>query len=146
MLQHLPTERVIRRYVAELVRVLWPDGLLIFQLPSHMPLPYRLQLGRKAYLFLARLGLRRSWLYTRLGLQPMRMRFVPESVMAAHLRAVGARVLETRAEREDWGRDLAERLRLVPSSGILSTTYFRHARHRRSTTQPRPSPLRTRAA
>jgi SAM-dependent methyltransferase len=124
VLQHLPSEALIRGTMAELVRLLRPNGLLVFQLPSFMPVAYRLQLGRKAYLLLRRLGVSPEWLYGRLGLQPMRMRFLPEQAVVRRLERLGARVLHTHAEREDWGADLAQRLRLVSQSGITSTTYY----------------------
>jgi trans-aconitate methyltransferase len=58
VLQHLPDAQVIRAYIAEFVRVLKPGGLLVFQLPSFIPLRYRLELRRKLYVGLRQLGLR----------------------------------------------------------------------------------------
>src|SRR3712207_470980 len=112
VLQHLPSEALIRRYLAELARVLKEDGLLVFQLPSLIPVAYRLQLGRKGYLALRRLGFSGGWLYGRLGLQPMRMRFLPKPAVLDHLEGLGLRVLRARTERQDWGADLAQRLHL----------------------------------
>lgn len=41
VLQHVPPRNALR-YVGELVRVLRPGGLLVFQLPAHMRMPWRL--------------------------------------------------------------------------------------------------------
>lgn len=39
VLQHLPTVEVIRGFIAEFLRVLKPDGLFAFQLPTRIPPP-----------------------------------------------------------------------------------------------------------
>jgi ubiquinone/menaquinone biosynthesis C-methylase UbiE len=56
VLQHLPTRAAIATYVADLARVLAPDGLLVCQIPSHIPLRRRLQLRRRLYGILRSLG------------------------------------------------------------------------------------------
>ena len=49
VLQHLPGRREVQGYLAEFVRVLRPDGLLVFQLPISLPLAVRIQPRRTAY-------------------------------------------------------------------------------------------------
>lgn len=78
VLQHVPA-RTIPRYVSDLVRVLRPRGLLVFELPSVMPLRSRLQGRRRAYWLLRRLGLSHRLLYRTLRLTPIRMSYLPES-------------------------------------------------------------------
>ena len=77
VLQHLPGRGPILRYVAELVRVLSEQGLLVFQLPSHIPLIRRLQ--------------------------PIRMYAVPADVISTHLERLGARLLDADTESTTGG-------------------------------------------
>lgn len=102
VLQHLPDTRVIRAYIAEFVRVLKPGGLLVFQLPSFIPLRYRLELRRKLYVGLRQLGLRPGLLYRRLGLQPIR-KYLPESEATSLVGAVGGTLLELQSRRGKFG-------------------------------------------
>lgn len=67
VLQHVPDRRAIESYIAEFCRIVRPGGLVAFQLPSHIPVIYRLQWQRRPYS-----GLRR----------PRRQRSVPVSAPA----------------------------------------------------------------
>jgi SAM-dependent methyltransferase len=100
VLQHLPSRAAIERYLAEFIRTLTPNGLLVFQLPSALPLTLRLQPRRRAYLLLRRAGMRSEFLYWRLGLHPMRMRHIPSADVIALLNASGARVLDIEARQD----------------------------------------------
>jgi SAM-dependent methyltransferase len=100
VLQHLPDRAMILGYVAEFLRVLRPGGLLVFQLPSALPLPLRLQPRRNVYLALRRLGLRPRFLYWRLGLHPNRMVAIPKPDVVEFLEAHGARVLDVVTRRD----------------------------------------------
>jgi SAM-dependent methyltransferase len=100
VLQHLPDRAMILGYVAEFLRVLRPGGLLVFQLPSALPLPLRLQPRRNVYLLLRRLGLRPRFLYWRLGLHPNRMVALPKPDVVEFLEAHGARVLDVVTRRD----------------------------------------------
>jgi ubiquinone/menaquinone biosynthesis C-methylase UbiE len=73
VLQHLPTVAVIRRFIAEFLRVLKPGGLLAFQLPTRMPprsLRNKLRLRTRAYVTLRAAGFNQRMLYERLKLVP----------------------------------------------------------------------------
>jgi SAM-dependent methyltransferase len=94
VLQHLPTRASIGAYVTELARILAPGGLLVCQIPSHIPLRRRLQPRRRLYGILRSLGVGPRVLYHRLGLFPMRMTSLAEQNVRALLTAAGARVLE----------------------------------------------------
>ena len=100
VLQHLPDRAMILGYVAEFLRVLRPGGLLVFQLPSALPFPLRLQPRRNVYLALRRLGLRPRFLYWRLGLHPNRMVAIPKADVIAFLESHGARVLDVVTRRD----------------------------------------------
>ena len=111
VLQHLPTRAAIAAYVADFVRVLAPGGLLVCQIPSHIPLRRRLQPRRRLYGILRGFGVPPRVLYNRLGLFPMRMTSMPEPDVRALLIAAGARVLEARADA-------------MASTAIESRTYY----------------------
>jgi glycosyltransferase involved in cell wall biosynthesis/SAM-dependent methyltransferase len=110
VLQHLPGRKPILAYVAELVRVLRADGLLVFQLPSYIPPLRRLQPRPRLYRLLRELGVSPGVMYDRLRLQPIRMSAVPIDVMCAHLNRLGARMLDADTE--------------PTTGGVRSTTYY----------------------
>lgn len=111
VLQHLPSEDAVRSYLGELVRVLRPGGLLLFQLPSAMPLAVRLQPRRTLYRLLRRLGLSPRFLYWRLGLHPMSMLALPRGRVERALAQAGAEIARVREERD-------------PEFGFTSATYY----------------------
>jgi SAM-dependent methyltransferase len=97
VLQHLPSETMIRSYLREFLRVLRPGGLLVFQLPSEIGLLHRFQPRRRLYTFLRELGVSDRHLLGPLRLTPMEMRAIPENAVHAWLRSLGATVI--RVER-----------------------------------------------
>lgn len=99
VLQHVPGRRAILGYVRELARLLAPGGLLLFQLPSHIPWRHRVQPQRRLYAALRRIGVPSGALYRRLRLQPIRMSAVPVAEVRHALEQSGARVLEVRTGR-----------------------------------------------
>ena len=111
VLQHMPSRFLIKSYISEFLRILKDGGLLVFQLPSHIPLKHRIQPRRRAYALLRSLGLPRSFLYGQLRLNPVRMNFVPKSHIVDLLNTKGARVLEVKVDS-------------LTSSSIKSSTYF----------------------
>ena len=108
VLGHAPDTATIYRYISEMFRTLQPDGILIFQLASHVPLRKRLQPRRRLYHLLSALGVDKRFLYERLSLYPIRMNFVPEKQVLAHLAAIGARVLDSHPDR-GAGKDVQSR-------------------------------------
>lgn len=93
VLQHLPNRDAAERYVRELVRVLRPGGLLVFQIPGRIPLRHRLQPRRRLYHALRALGLGAFPLYRRGGLHPVRMIDLPEERTVRVVTAAGGKVL-----------------------------------------------------
>lgn len=94
VLQHVPGRVFIRSYLRSFVRMLKTDGLLIFQLPCHIPLLYRFQPRKKLYSLLRAAGVNKEFLYKHLGLIPIRMNFIPEDEIVELLTSAGARVLK----------------------------------------------------
>jgi len=103
VLQHIPRRPVIRKYLAEFVRVLKPGGLLVFQLPSYITLRGRIQRSARLYTALRMLGFNKRFLYERLNLTPIRMNFIREDDVVATLRSAGGRVLRIDAADEADG-------------------------------------------
>ena len=114
VLQHVPERAAIDSYIGEFVRVLRPGGLLVFQLPSHIPRLFRLQWRRRLYLALRRVGFSPGFLYRRLHVFPIAMSHVPEPEILSLLKARGASVLRTRSYRA----------RGIANAGVRSTRYF----------------------
>jgi ubiquinone/menaquinone biosynthesis C-methylase UbiE len=88
VLQHQPDVARVTALIADMVRVLAPGGLLVFQMPLHLPLRNRIQLRRRAYRLVRALGLTHTTAYERLKLSPIRMlalsqRRVEETVRGA---------------------------------------------------------------
>jgi ubiquinone/menaquinone biosynthesis C-methylase UbiE len=98
VLQHVPTKPAILSYVAELVRILKPKGLLVMQIPSAIPLRRLIQLRRRLYIFLTRIGFTGSFLYTRLRLHPMQMNYVPQKKVLSFLKQIGATIVKVEAD------------------------------------------------
>jgi SAM-dependent methyltransferase len=113
VLQHLPSREVVEGYIVEFLRVVKDDGLLVFQLPSHLPLPVRVQPRRRAYLLLRRLGVPPKVLYWRLGLHPNRMLAIPADEVVAFLERHGAKVLDVVTRTEPDVLDFEESIYYV---------------------------------
>jgi len=77
VLQHQPDPESARRIIDDMLRVLAPGGLLVFQIPLSIPWRNRLQVRRRLYRALHALGLPHTFLYQRLKLNPIRMISVP---------------------------------------------------------------------
>lgn len=93
VLQHVPGRRLAVGYVRELVRVLARGGLLVFQVPQRLPLLRRLQLSRRLYASVRRLGVSEQVLLRRTPLTPMRMLSLPEAAVRRAVREPGGTVL-----------------------------------------------------
>jgi SAM-dependent methyltransferase len=94
VLQHLPSRDLVKRMVAELVRVTAPDGIAIIHVPDRVPLVNRFQPLRRFYALLRRLGVSSETLILRTPLQPMRMTPVPRTEVEATIVSAGGAILE----------------------------------------------------
>jgi hypothetical protein len=80
--------------VSEFIRVIAPGGLVIFQLANWIPWRNRIQVRRRLYSVLRAFGADGRFLYTKLGLHPIRMNFLPERDVVNLLEWAGAKVLD----------------------------------------------------
>jgi SAM-dependent methyltransferase len=118
VLQHLPSHQAIVTYLREFVRVLAPGGVLLFQLPDHVPtvtqtsLRSRLRPRTRAAGALHRLGVSPTFLYHHLGWKPeMTMRGLESDRVAAITGDAGGKVV--------WMSDPA-----VDPSGVSNSFYL----------------------
>lgn len=90
VLQHLPNEPTIARYLKEFVRILRPNGLAVFQLPASLSVRWKVQPRRRIYRFLRALRfspqLLQSW-----NLIPMQLTAVPEDRVRSIISAAGGK-------------------------------------------------------
>ena len=115
VLQHVPDRRAIESYIAEFCRVLRPGGLLIFQLPSHIPAIFRLQWRRRLYIGLRSLGFGAPFLYRRLRLLPIAMSYAPEGEIRQLLKSrTAARLLDVETHTASG----------LMNAGLRSNTYY----------------------
>lgn len=94
VLQHVPEQRSIRRYIAEFMRVLRSGGLLVMQLPNRIPMRRRLQARPRLYAWLRAMGISEQLLYQRLRLHPIPMRFLPEGEVVSIVEAGGGKMVQ----------------------------------------------------
>jgi SAM-dependent methyltransferase len=111
VLQHIRDKKLTEAYIREFVRLLAGGGLLVFQLPSRVPVRRRVQVRPTLYSTLRFLGVPESTLYRGLGLHPIWMRSIPESTVVRILTSSGATVLDV--ERAELGK-----------TGIQDRTYW----------------------
>lgn len=97
VLQHLSNKFMIKSYICEFIRVLKQNGLLIFQLPSYIPLRRRFQIRTRLYSLLLMFRLNERFAYQRLKLHPIRMNFIPAKEVVTFLNETGAKILEVQS-------------------------------------------------
>jgi SAM-dependent methyltransferase len=111
VLQHQPNRAVVFSYIREFLRVVKPAGLIVFQVPHHVPVRRRLQPRRRAYRMLRSLHVPADFLYGRLGLNPITMLAIPEGEVTNEIRGMKGKVLKVVEDRNG-------------GPGIESRTYF----------------------
>jgi SAM-dependent methyltransferase len=93
VLQHLPSKALARVYIRRLVEAARPDGLVVFQLPTQLPVASRLQPRRRLYRALRpRVSPQRL---NAAGLHPVRLLALSEVDVRATVERAGATVART---------------------------------------------------
>ena len=93
VLQHLPSKPLARAYIRRLAEAANPDGLVVFQLPTNLSLPQRIQPRRRLYAAL-RSHVDPERLHAA-GLHPVRMLALPEADVRATVDEAGATTART---------------------------------------------------
>jgi SAM-dependent methyltransferase len=92
VLQHL-SRRAAVGAIAGLVEAARPGGLVVFQVPWHVPLRNRVQLRSRLWRALRPLGVPPRHLHAGLGLHPVSLSAVPERTIRALVERRGATIL-----------------------------------------------------
>jgi SAM-dependent methyltransferase len=100
VLQHQPDKKHVKALIENMVRVLAPGGLLVFQMPLHLRWRNRLQLRRRAYRFVRAMGLSHTYAYERLKLSPIRMLALPQRSVETAVCAANGKVVSVTVERK----------------------------------------------
>jgi SAM-dependent methyltransferase len=93
VLQHLPSRALVESCLRDFIRVLKPEGLLVFQLPTRIGMLHWLQPRRRLYGFLRGIGVSERVLLGPLGLTPIAMRSMPQVGVARRVQALGGRLV-----------------------------------------------------
>lgn len=116
VLQHIANRQAIEGRIYDFMRLLADGGILVFQLPSSIPMRRRIQLRPRLYAALRRLHISQEFLYGQLGLHPIRMCAIPEDAVVRMLVSAGGRVL--RIDRSRMGQTaIQDRTYYVTTSG-----------------------------
>ncbi|AXV36709.1 MAG: hypothetical protein CIT01_00115 [Methanobacterium sp. BRmetb2] len=94
VLQHIDDKKLIKAYISEFIRILKYRGLLVFQLPSYIPIKHRFQIRRRTYSYLRFLGISKDILYFKLGLHPILMNFIPTKEVISFIKKNNAKILK----------------------------------------------------
>jgi len=108
VLQHLPSKALARDYIRRLIAAARPDGLVVFQLPTRLPLARRVQPRRRLY-------------------AALRGHVSPERLHAAGLHPIRMLALPEADVRETVGRALAE-IAYTQGAGAAGLRYYVHHR------------------
>jgi SAM-dependent methyltransferase len=98
VLQHMPNKGVIKSYVSEFLRTLKEGGLLVCQVLCALPLRNQLQIRRRLFGLLSRVGVKDRFLYETLGLHPIRIVPIPERELIGFLGSIGANILDVQSD------------------------------------------------
>lgn len=93
VLQHLRTPRLQQHYLERLSALVHPDGILVAQVTTALPLRMRLEPRRRIYGVLRAVGVPPSTLYKQLRLEPTRMTVLSRTRLERTLQQVGMRTL-----------------------------------------------------
>ncbi len=93
VLHHISEQSVVQQFLSEFVRLLDTDGLLVFTVIHEMKPAHRVQLRRRLFAILSRLGVPETTLYQRLSLYPQQVHASRRDQLVAHLKGIGGNIL-----------------------------------------------------
>jgi 2-polyprenyl-3-methyl-5-hydroxy-6-metoxy-1,4-benzoquinol methylase len=102
VLQHQPSKEIAKGYIREFVRIIKPNGIIVFQMPWKCSLRYRLQPRRKLYSLLKALGLSPGFLYNKLHLNPMRTICLSADSVRATVSSAGGQLLRSYSDHFNY--------------------------------------------
>jgi 2-polyprenyl-3-methyl-5-hydroxy-6-metoxy-1,4-benzoquinol methylase len=95
VLQHQPTKEIAKTYIREFVRVVRPQGMVVFQIPYKLTLRHALQPRRRLYSLFRSCGFSAEFLYNKLHLHPMRTICLPPEDVRTTVSDAGGRVVRS---------------------------------------------------
>lgn len=98
VLHHIAEHAVVEQFISEFIRLLQQDGLLVFTVIHDLKPAYRVQLRRRLYAALSRLGVPETTLYQRLKLYPQQVHTISRGQVAALVSAHGAKILDVQTD------------------------------------------------
>jgi SAM-dependent methyltransferase len=101
-LQHVPRRRAIEAYITDFVRIVREGGIVVFQLPTYVPLIWLQNIRSKAYYLLRKVGLKPSVLYETLRLVPMENTYIRKEEVLRIVNSSGGTVVHLE-ERQTSG-------------------------------------------
>jgi len=110
-LQYFPEKKVVKTYLSEFVRTLRAKGVLVFELPSYIPLKQRLQPNKTLQVMLRMLGFNERYSIEKMKLHPVRSICIPENEITLFTDLLGAKILDVK-------RSIAH------ATGMQIRTYF----------------------
>lgn len=102
VLQHQPTGELAKAYMREFVRVVKPNGKIVFQMPYKLAVRQAAQPRRRLYGILRKAGLSAGFIYNKLHLDPMRTISLPTKQVEATVVSAGASLL--RVDEDEFNR------------------------------------------
>jgi ubiquinone/menaquinone biosynthesis C-methylase UbiE len=93
VLQHQRSKDLAMAYIREFIRVIRPNGTIVFQIPHKLTLRQAIQPKRRLYSALRRFGFSAEHLYHRLHLNPMRTICLNFKEVEETISSVGARLV-----------------------------------------------------
>ena len=98
-LQHVPRRCTIEAYITDFVRIVREGGIVVFQLPTYVPLIWLQNIRSKAYYLLRKVGFKPTVLYETLRLVPMENTYIKRGEVLRLVNSSGGTVLHLEEHR-----------------------------------------------
>ena len=98
-LQHVPKRCTIEAYIADFVRIVREGGIVVFQIPTYIPLIWLQNIRSKAYYLLRKAGFKPKVLYETLRLVPMENIYIKREEVLQIVNTSGGTVLHLEERR-----------------------------------------------